>query len=180
MPYKDKEKEKEYQKEYQKLWRENNKEKNKEYYKKRYENNKEYYKEYYEDNKEKIKENDRLWRENNKEKRKEYFKKKNKEYNKTEKGIKSKTISHWKFYGVKNDDFDKLYDYYLNCKFCEECKVDLTLYKKCLDHDHTTGLFRNVVCNRCNCKRGFIDRGHIKITGAEIYWKRKLREFILS
>ena len=129
-----------------------------------------------ENNKEKEKESKKLWRENNKEYYKEYFK----EYHKTEKSLKSLTISRWKFYGVKNNDFDKLYEYYSNCKFCEECNVDFTLYKKCLDHDHDTGLFRNVLCNRCNCKRGFIDRGHTALTQAERSFNYKLKKFILS
>ena len=32
------------------------------------------------------------------------------------------------------------------------------LNKKCLDHDHKTGLFRNIICNRCNVIRGNNDR----------------------
>ena len=161
MVYKDKEKEKEYKK----LWEENNKEK--------------------------VKESKKLWRENNKEKKKKcdrlYYEKnkekiieQTKKYNKTENGIKLHIIKSWKSMGVKNDDFDKLYDYYLNCKFCEECNIDFTLCKKNLDHDHTNGLFRNVVCHSCNGKRGYRDRGHIYLTHSEKYWKRKLREFILS
>ena len=151
MPYKDKEKEKEYSR----LWRENNKEYLKEYDKKRKENNKEYHKQQC------------------------------KEYLKTEKGLKSHTISRWKNRGIINDDFNSLYEYYLNCKNCEECNVELTSGKygsnhKCLDHDHKTGLFRNVLCNTCNVKRGFIEKGTYKLTGAEVYWKKELRKFIFS
>ena len=141
---------KEYQKEYQKLYKENNKEKTKEY--------------------------NRLCKENNK----EYYKEKSKEYYKTKKGIKSRIIKGWKTKGVINDDFDKLYDYYLNCKFCEECNIDFTLCKKNLDHDHTTGLFRNVVCSSCNIKRGFRDRGHILLTQSEKKFNYRLKKFILS
>tara|TARA_R110001592_G_scaffold84909_1_gene250894 strand:- start:160 stop:588 length:429 start_codon:yes stop_codon:yes gene_type:complete len=127
---------------------------------------------YYEKNKEKIKE----YYENNK----EYLKEQKKEYKQTDNGIKSNFISNWKTKGVKNDDFNSLYEYYLNCKFCEECKVDLTLCKKCLDHDHETGKFRNVICSRCNIKRGFIDRNHNYLTQSEKYWNYKLKKFILS
>ena len=79
-------------------------------------------------------------------------------YRKTEKCIKLKKIVKWKIRGVKSDDFSSLYDYYLNCKNCEECNVELVsgnlgANKRCLDHNHTTGLFRNVLCNTCNLRR---------------------------
>ena len=73
---------------------------------------------------------------------------------------KSNRISNWKKMGVICDDFDELYERYLNTEFCEECKCKLTEDKintkttRCLDHCHTTGLFRNILCNPCNIKRG--------------------------
>ena len=101
------------------------------------------------------KEYDKIYCEKNKEKRKEY----NKIFSQTEAGKKSHTISKWKNRGVKHDDFSSLYDYYLNCKNCEECgKEDITRNNKHLDHDHDTGLFRNVLCLSCNIKRGFKDK----------------------
>ena len=86
--------------------------------------------------------------------RKEYHK----EYRQTEAGIKSYRISNWKTIGVKHDDYSSLYNYYLNCEKCENCSIEFIegnygANKKCLDHDHETGLFRNVLCNRCNIKR---------------------------
>jgi hypothetical protein len=190
------EEKKERKKEYNTLYREKNKEKLREkdrlYYEKNKEKRKEEYKEYRQKNKEKNKECIRLWREQNKEYLKEKGrlyreknKEKNKEYHKTENGKKSYIINGWKRINVKNDDFDKLYDYYLNCKNCEECNVKLTSGRcganhKCLDHDHKTGEFRNVLCHTCNLKRGIIDRGHIPLTGAEIAWKCRLKAFILS
>ena len=103
---------------------------------------------------------------NDKEKRKEYMKvynknnsEKIKEYKQTEAGKKSGRITNWKKRGVKNDDFESLYEVYINTKFCEECNVELVEgnfgnNRRCLDHDHETGLFRNVVCHLCNCRRG--------------------------
>ena len=132
------------------------------------EKEKERQKKYYQNNKEKIKEK----QENNKEQRKEYRKSKN--------YIKSMIITSWKRKGVINNDFDSLYEYYLNCKFCEECNNDLTLFKKCLDHNHETGEFRNVVCYSCNIKRGFTDRNHNYLTNAEKNFNFKLKRFILS
>ena len=128
MPFKDKEK----RKEYMKVYYENNREKI-------LENRKEYNKEYYENNKEKIKETVKEW-------------------SQTESGKKSQRIANWKQFGVKHDDFNSLYEYYINCKFCEHCNVELVEgsfgnNKKVLDHDHETGLFRNILCHICNCKR---------------------------
>ena len=115
-----------------------------------------------EQNKEYLKERRRLYREKNKEKIackvKEYSinnKEKILEYQKTEKCKKCIKISNWKKNGVISDDYDSLYDYYLNCKFCEECNIELITgnygaNKKCLDHNHETGEFRKVLCNTCN------------------------------
>jgi hypothetical protein len=92
------------------------------------------------------------------EKAKEYnkeYRKKNKEkvkeYDKTEKRIKSRTIAKWKNRGVKCDDFDKLYELYLNCKHCQVCKKEFKdSYDRCMDHCHETGLFRAFLCRSCN------------------------------
>tara|TARA_R110001599_G_scaffold335471_1_gene552531 strand:+ start:213 stop:551 length:339 start_codon:yes stop_codon:yes gene_type:complete len=99
------------------------------------------------------------YREKNKEKIKEYQKVYKKEYRQTEVGIKSNRIGKWKHTGVKSDDFNSLYEHYLDCDKCEECFINLTTGKisatsKCLDHSHETGEFRNVVCFNCNIKRG--------------------------
>jgi hypothetical protein len=148
---------------YHKEYREKNKEKILEYQKEYRENNKEKIKEckkeYRENNKGKIKEQTKEYYENNKEKIKEQTKEYKKEYNKTTAGIKSNRIKNWKTRGVISDDYSSLYDYYLNCKNCEECSIELLEgnyggNKKCLDHDHETGLFRNILCNSCNIKRG--------------------------
>tara|TARA_R110000824_G_scaffold3008_1_gene13885 strand:- start:72 stop:575 length:504 start_codon:yes stop_codon:yes gene_type:complete len=161
-------------KEYNKKYNIKNKEKIKEYYEnnkeKIKEQQKEYKKEYYEKNKEQIKEYqkeyNKKYRENNleqlKEQKKEYYetnKEKIKEYSKTEQGRKISRISDWKRSGVINNDFTSLYEHYINCNKCENCNIELIegMYgsnKRCLDHDHETGLFRNVLCNTCNIKRG--------------------------
>ena len=113
----------------------------------------------------------REYRKKNKEiiifKKKEYYQKNKdklfliqKEWNNTEKGKKSNKISDWKRMGVICDDFDKLYDKYISTTHCENCNVELTSNRyntsttKCLDHDHETGLFRNILCLTCNSKRG--------------------------
>ena len=95
-------------------------------------------------------------KEENRQKRKEYYKIKREE-NKPN-IVKSYRIRKWKSRGVKCDDWDNLYDRYINTTNCEECNVELIegifgSNKRCLDHNHTTGEFRNVLCNLCNCRR---------------------------
>tara|TARA_R110000787_G_scaffold110397_2_gene219073 strand:+ start:288 stop:722 length:435 start_codon:yes stop_codon:yes gene_type:complete len=137
------------------------------------EEEKAYNKLYYEINKLKIKVSVKEYSENNKEKRKKYYneyrekhreklqdyrKKYIEEYKKTEQYIKTHRIRKWKSRGVICDEWDNLYNKYINTTNCEECDVELVsgMYgsnKKCLDHDHKTGEFRNVLCNTCNCRR---------------------------
>ena len=83
----------------------------------------------------------------------------NKQWKRSPAGRKSTRICDWKRMGVICDDFDTLYERYLNTKLCEDCNIELTVggyntsTTRCLDHDHTTGLFRNVLCLSCNNKR---------------------------
>ena len=120
--------------------------------------NKEYNRLYRLENKEKAKEYNRLYYLNNEEKIKEY----QKEYQQTPAGIKANTISNWKRNGVKdhfNDNYDTLYRIYQSTKFCDDCGFQLNIEgdyrtKKCLDHEHVSGYFRNILCMSCNIKRG--------------------------
>tara|TARA_R110000751_G_C13688347_1_gene472023 strand:+ start:136 stop:510 length:375 start_codon:yes stop_codon:yes gene_type:complete len=116
---------------------------------------KQYNKQYKLANKEKTKEYNKQYELNNKEQKKEY----NKVYCQTENGKKFNRINNWKQLGVISDDFNELYNKYINTNNCEECNVELIhgMYgsnKKCLDHNHTTGKFRNILCNGCNLRRG--------------------------
>ena len=110
------------------------------------EDKKKYSKEYRKNNKEHIKD----WRKNNK----EYIK----EYRQTEACIKSNRISDWKRQGMSLDyDFDEIYDIYIDCKVCDYCNVELVegnygSNRKCLDHNHSTGEIRGVLCMFCNIK----------------------------
>ena len=84
-----------------------------------------------------------------------------KEYNK--KYPEKAKIYKWKRWGMKlkpNQEWESIYLFYITCENCEECAIELTDEKKitstrrCLDHDHDTGLIRNVLCHSCNVKRG--------------------------
>ena len=89
------------------------------------------------------------WREE----KKEYMK----EYSKTEKGKKSNKIKCWKYSGLKWDteeEIDKIYERYVNSKKCEKCYCEYSESNvRCMDHDHNTGLFRNILCHSCNVSR---------------------------
>ena len=53
--------------------------------------------------------------------------------------------------GVIHDDFDALYEHYINTNECDVChKVFKSTKDRCLDHDHNNGQFRQILCNSCN------------------------------
>jgi len=156
-------KKQEYQKQYhldnidkKKQYRKDNKEKIKiqkaEYYQKNKEKIKEYQKEY-------MKEYNKEYYLNNKEKFKQYQednKEYIKEYRKTDKGLKINRLSSWRSRGLISEDYDKIYERYILTKECDNCGIVLdedNNTKKCMDHCHITGEFRNILCNLCNVNR---------------------------
>jgi len=62
----------------------------------------------------------------------------------------SYTIYNWKRRGLI-DDYEKVYDIVMNTVKCNLCdKVFDCDKNRCMDHDHTTGKFRQVLCRSCN------------------------------
>lgn len=130
-----------------------------------------YNKEYYEANKERINQRRReLWAKRDNSQRIQQIN----EYHKTEKGKeavekyrnsekckKSTLIASWKFRGIIHSNFDELYENYIKQTVCESCNVVFNEDRKlncwkCLDHDHSTGQFRKIVCNKCNSRDAYL------------------------
>ena len=63
----------------------------------------------------------------------------------------------WKTNGLICETIEELegiYGLYICSERCENCNcVYTTDNKKCMDHCHETGNFRNILCHSCNMKR---------------------------
>ena len=76
-----------------------------------------------------------------------------KSYYDNPKRYKTNKICHWKGSGVIYEDWDDLYEVYMNTMECQHCKKPFeTSYDRCLDHNHETGLFRLILCQGCNVR----------------------------
>jgi hypothetical protein len=143
---------------------EKNKEKIKENAKKNHEKNKNneeyikkkrgYYKKYEEKNKEKRKEYAKKYREENKEKIKEA--QLNYKKNNPDRLLKTKRISMWKKYGIICENYDEMYEKYINTTCCDYCnKSFVSSQDRQLDHDHNitdAPNVRGVLCINCNTR----------------------------
>lgn len=123
---------------------------------------------YYQDNKDAIIERSKIRYNCNKEQilnqKKQYYIKNReakieyqKNYYKLPEKQKQNIIGVWKRRGLISDDYDALYDKYINTDKCELCECEMTrgkglIGKKHMDHNHETGQFRNVLCGACNIK----------------------------
>ena len=68
----------------------------------------------------------------------------------TPEGKKKYRVDNWKKNGLLGD-YDAIYEIYLNTTNCMKCSIQFSDgNKKCMDHDHETGEYRAMLCNRCN------------------------------
>tara|TARA_R110002167_G_scaffold355988_1_gene570603 strand:- start:2459 stop:2947 length:489 start_codon:yes stop_codon:yes gene_type:complete len=105
----------------------------------------------YQKNKEKRVLEQRSIRSNYSEERKEELRKQCRERPKTEKNKKCQRIGTWCKRGLHIDEnINDLYIRYINCKECEWCHKEVK--KQLMEHNHTSGECRGIVCNSCNCK----------------------------
>ena len=78
-------------------------------------------------------------------------------YKQTEKGKMNYRIGDWTRQGLicdTRDDYELIYNRYLESETCEECNKPYTpKNKKCMDHNHDTGKFRNILCHPCNVNK---------------------------
>jgi hypothetical protein len=57
----------------------------------------------------------------------------------------------WKKSGLVMTNFEEIYNRYIVATNCELCNKEFPNTRdRCMDHNHETGEFRNIVCNRCN------------------------------
>ena len=85
------------------------------------------------------------------------------------KEYKCKKISSWKKQGLIAD-YQTIYDRYINTTHCDLCNVELCegnkgRNRKCMDHDHITGEFRNIVCHTCNIHKSDMKKRTDNTTG---------------
>ena len=116
---------------------------------------------HYHNNKDKKMEYQRVWREKNREREKEKTKEYNRDY--YQKNHSYHTLRSWEESGLIETDqycYAELYEFYLCVTHCELCNIEFSTgtkrvsNSKVMDHDHETGIFRDVVCHACNIKRG--------------------------
>jgi len=111
-----------------------------------------YNKAYNDAHKEKRKARDKAYYAANREERKAQHK----EYLKTPAGIKSNSISHWKYLGIKSNNWELTYERYITSEWCEYCgKIYSNSLDRHLDHNHSiidSYNIRGVLCRSCNLK----------------------------
>ena len=70
------------------------------------------------------------------------------------KSHKSNTKYSWMKRFKLKGDFEEIYQRYIYATHCDLCNVKFRdNYHRRLEHNHETGEFRNIVCNRCNTRK---------------------------
>ena len=83
---------------------------------------------------------------------------KKKEYRETPHGRKIRKLQEWKSRGLiaSKEEKDRIYNLYLTQEFCNACDCILTRNRDNsktdanMDHDHSNGKFRHIICHGCN------------------------------
>ena len=109
-------------------------------------------------------------------KNKERYAEAKKKYRQSDKGKMMMLKDAWKQGGLKTkwQDVWEIYVLATNCYFCNKILKD-----KCMDHNHTTGMFRGVCCKSCNEKLGITDR-NFRAVISEIKFINNLPSIIKS
>ena len=63
---------------------------------------------------------------------------------------KAKRKDAWKRNNIKIDCFETLWEHYINTTNCEWCNKLFIGINKCLEHNHSSGEIRGIVCKSCN------------------------------
>ena len=83
------------------------------------------------------------------------------------------TIYNWKKRGLicrESESYKGIYSFVMGIDNCNQCSVKFNDEdyndKRCMDHSHETGYFRQVLCNKCNKQfdRKLTKTGHMFIS----------------
>ena len=96
------------------------------------------------------------------------------------KDYKEDVLWRWKQRGIISDDWDKLYQRYLDTTHCERCNVELVLgnlgsNKKAIDHNHVSGEVRYICCHSCNMNTEKMTYKNNKLTEKNITLNKRGR-----
>ena len=58
-----------------------------------------------------------------------------------------------------------------NTKKCKICNIDVIGKNQCVDHEHSTGKIRGILCNNCNRALGYFNDSQHKLLNAIKYLK---------
>ena len=114
-------------------------------------------------------ENNRNWYEANPERKKEY----NRNWYEANPERQRKNVRRWKLqakYGLTEEQYHQmLIDQAGLCGSCDR-QMDKT-YEPHIDHDHKTGMVRELLCHRCNMGLGFLE-DELFMKSGPVYLKR--------
>ena len=91
---------------------------------------------------------------------------------------KNKTLNNWRIYGLKETDefIESLYNRYIYTSHCELCNKEFKTTKdRHMEHDHETGRFRNIVCNRCNNRKHDVKMNSNNTSGYKGIYKQNCK-----